>query len=513
MEECLEGLNNNICFVYLDDILVHGRTFTEHVQNLKTVLVRQQEHGIKLKASKCKMFQRQVRYLGRIISEEGHQIDPADLEPMKALKDKRPTTVGELRKLPGFLCYYRNYIQNFSVIASPLFKLLQSGPKKGVKPNITTKKRSSHLPNANQKLSWTDDHHTILCDLIDRVTARPLMAYPDFSLPYVLHTDASSTGRGAVLYQEQGGRLRVTAFASRTLTAAEKNYHSTKLEFLALKWSVTDRFLDYLQYASHFTIYTDNNPLTYILTTVRLNATGQRWVEELAGFNFTIKYRLGKKNQDADTLSRLPLPLGMEVFMKQCSKEVASGVIDARTNYVKSEIVPTVRRLSRKLTPPPSPYLKTIEPHELVAAQQNDVYIGKVLEYKLQDRRPFVKENSQKPKEVSRLLQEWKKLIVDKDGLLKRETRGRKQIVLPRKYHMLVFKELHEEMGHVGVERTISLVRDRFYWPYMARELEHYVTKQCKCIKDKKPTKPARAPMSHMQSTEPMDCVNRLSSS
>lgn len=216
------------------------------------------------------MFQRQVRYVGRIISKEGHQIDPADLEPVKALKEKRPTTVGELRKPIGFLGYYRNYIQNFSVIVNSLFKLLQSGAKKGVKPNITTKKRNSHLPNANQKLSWTNDHHAILCDLIDRV-----MAYPDFSLPYVLHTDASSTGLGGVLYQEQGG-LRVIAFASRTLTAAEKNCHSTKLEFLALKWSVTDRFRHYLQYASRFTIYTDNNPLTYILTTARLNATGQR---------------------------------------------------------------------------------------------------------------------------------------------------------------------------------------------------------------------------------------------
>ncbi|KAJ8021847.1 hypothetical protein HOLleu_39161 [Holothuria leucospilota] len=131
-------------------------------------------------------------------------------------------------------------------------------------------------------------------------------------------------------------------------------------------WSVTDRFRNYLQYASHFTMYTDNDPLTSILTTARLNATGQRWVEELAGFRFTIKYRL---------------PLSS-----------ASWVVDALTNYVNSKMVATVKMVLEEscgvndLIPPPSLYLKTIEPHGLVAAQQNDDHIGKVLEQKMNDR-------------------------------------------------------------------------------------------------------------------------------
>ncbi|PIK43416.1 hypothetical protein BSL78_19747 [Apostichopus japonicus] len=125
MEGCLDGLNNDICFVYLDDVLVHGSTFKEHLENVKKLLARLQQHGIKLKASKCKLFQRQVRYLGRLVTEEGHKLDPADLEPVLSLKDKKPSTVWELRKMVGFIGYYRSYIQNFSAIASPLFKLLQ----------------------------------------------------------------------------------------------------------------------------------------------------------------------------------------------------------------------------------------------------------------------------------------------------------------------------------------------------------------------------------------------------
>ncbi|PIK58273.1 hypothetical protein BSL78_04778 [Apostichopus japonicus] len=113
MEGCLDGLNNDICFVYLDDVLVHGSTFKEHLENLKKVLARLQQHGIKLKASKCKLFQRQVRYLG-IVTEEGHKLDPADLEPVLSLKDKKPSTVGELRKMLGSLATTGATFKTFS---------------------------------------------------------------------------------------------------------------------------------------------------------------------------------------------------------------------------------------------------------------------------------------------------------------------------------------------------------------------------------------------------------------
>ena len=134
------------------------------------------------------------------------------------------------------------------------------------------------------------------------------MAYPNFNDSFILHTDASEMGSGAVLYQRQNGQLRVIAYGSRTLTPVEKNYHLHlgKLEFLALKLVVCEQFWDYLYYASSFVVYTDNNPLTYVLSSAKLNASGLRWISELADFNFTIKYRPGKANGDADTLSRVP---------------------------------------------------------------------------------------------------------------------------------------------------------------------------------------------------------------
>ena len=157
------------------------------------------------------------------------------------------------------------------------------------------------------------------------------MAYPDFSKAFILHTDASKDGLGAVLYQNQEGVMRVIAYASRALSPAEKKYHlhTGKREFLALKWAVTDQFRDYLYYSPKFTVFTDNNPLTYILTSAKLNVTGLWWVNELADFHFDIRYRPGKANEDADTLSRMPV--SFEDFMKSCSEVVNRDVLDAIT--------------------------------------------------------------------------------------------------------------------------------------------------------------------------------------
>ena len=132
------------------------------------------------------------------------------------------------------------------------------------------------------------------------------MAYANYTKPFILHTDASENSLGAVLYQkEDDGMESVIAYVSRTLSKPKHNYDAHKLEFLALKWSITERFHEYL-YSGHFEVYTDNNPLTYILTTAKLDATGQRWVASLANYNFKIFYKSGKLNVEADALSCIP---------------------------------------------------------------------------------------------------------------------------------------------------------------------------------------------------------------
>ena len=145
-------------------------------------------------------------------------------------------------------------------------------------------------------------------DILKRkVQSVPVLVFPDFDKPFLLKTDASKKGLGAVLSQKQGdGCYHPVTFSSHSLTQSEKNYHSSKVEFLALKWSITEHFKEYLTY-SPFVVQTDNNPLTYMLMMPNLDATGHRWVSALASFQFELEYQKGTDNGAADGLSRVPI--------------------------------------------------------------------------------------------------------------------------------------------------------------------------------------------------------------
>lgn len=211
------------------------------------------------------------------------------------------------------------------------------------------------------------------------------MTYPNYSEPFILHTDASEQGLGGALYQRQDGKLRVIAYGSRTLTAAERNYHlhSSKLEFLALKWSITEQFRDYLYCAPHFTVYTDNNPLTYVLTSARLNATGHCWVAELSDFSFTVKYRSGTANRDADALSRIPI----EQYISECKEEVEPEWIKATVEAMNAQhqgeavwlaaLSSRPRGVKRMMDDKVTLQAQPITPKELYQAQREDYAIGK----------------------------------------------------------------------------------------------------------------------------------------
>ena len=236
------------------------------------------------------MFKTEISYLGRLISENGYRPDPGDGEALNNCKIP-PKTIGELHSLLGFLGYYRIYVKDF---LKPCYDLLKNLSDKDPKRNKL------------KTIVWTEELQNITDSVVNYLQSPKVITYPDFSLPFVINCDASQTGLGAVLYQKQGKDLKVISFASRTLTPAEKNYHlhSGKLEFLALKWAITERFSDYLNYGPPFEVFTDN-PLTYVMTSAKLNACGMRWVAQLANYQFTLKFRSGKSNIDADFLSRV----------------------------------------------------------------------------------------------------------------------------------------------------------------------------------------------------------------
>lgn len=271
---------------------------------------------------------------------------------------------------------------------------------------------------SSSPMQWETQHQSALEVLIDHITSPPLLAYPDYNAPFIVHTDASQDGLSAGLYQEQNGSTRVIAYASRTLTPSECNYHmhSGKLEFLALKWAVTEQFRDHLYYAPEFFVYTDNNPLTYVLTSAKLNASGLRWVGELADFNFEIRYPPGMSNTDADSLSRIPADF--KNCMGSCTERVVpeslqSSICGIQTLSSGDSI--WLMALTDDNGEPhqmdiPSPIgCHQVKVVDIVRAQQEDPHIGRILQVVKTSHKPAVGQKQKEPLSASnaKIAKKW----------------------------------------------------------------------------------------------------------
>ncbi|KAL1254358.1 hypothetical protein QQF64_016587 [Cirrhinus molitorella] len=301
MERCMGDINLKQVVVFLDDLIVFSKTLEEHEKRLLQVLACLKEYGLKLSLEKCHFFQTSVRYLGHVVSEHGVETDPEKIEAIKTWPC--PRNLKKLRSFLGFSGYYRRFIKDYSQIAKPLNDLTPGYPSLKKTCKKAEKERQFHDPKEPFGGRWTISCQEAFETLVEKLSTAPVLGFADPKLPYVVHTDASTTGLGAALYQEQDGQQRVIAFASTGSSRSESRYPAHNLEFLALKWAVTEKFHDYL-YGSTFTVVTDSNPLTYLLTTAKLDATSYRWLAALSTFSFKLQYRAGKQNIDADSLSR-----------------------------------------------------------------------------------------------------------------------------------------------------------------------------------------------------------------
>ncbi|XP_076841572.1 uncharacterized protein LOC143485839 [Brachyhypopomus gauderio] len=298
---------------YLDDLMVYAPSEELALERLELVFQRLRKHNLKLSQKKCHFLRRSVQFLGHVVDERGISTDPSKVSAIVDMSsndlmcpDGVTPSAKKIQSFLGLVMWYQRFIENCSVIAKPLFGLV-SGAKTGRRAKLSTTAPRKTLTAAD----WTPACEKALKDLKDALLTHVLLAHPDFSRPFVLSTDASSDGLGAVLSQVIPGeeRARPIAFASKSINRAQSRYPAHRLEFLALKWAICDKFSHWLKGHS-FTVWTDNNPLTHILTKPKLDACEQRWVAKLAAFEFDIKYVPGPKNIVADALSRVPFTEG-----------------------------------------------------------------------------------------------------------------------------------------------------------------------------------------------------------
>ena len=280
MGRILAGLTWKVCLIYLDDIIVYSKSFEEHLNALEEVFTRLFEANLKLSPKKCNMFQKSVTFLGHMISEHGIA---TDLDKIKAVKMwPIPKSVREVRSFLGLCSYYRRFVLNFSTIAKPLNKLTEKGGN----------------------FAWSAACQSTFDCFKCKLTETPILSFPHYDGLFILDTDASGVGIGAVLSQVQSGEEKVISYHSKCLSKTEKQYCVTRRELLAVVMTVK-QFHHYL-YGKHFVVPTDHGALR-CLTNFK-NPEGQiaRWLEVLATYDFEICHRPGRIHSNADLLSRRP---------------------------------------------------------------------------------------------------------------------------------------------------------------------------------------------------------------
>ena len=460
MDLVLSGLQWSQCLVYLDDIIVLGRSFNEHIKNLNSVFQRLRESGLRLKPTKCCFFQTEVRYLGHIISREGVATDPDKTD--KVTEWPVPMCKREVQRFLGFANYYRRFIRDFAQLARPLYRLTEE----------------------TAPFKWSDDCQESFNTLRECLSSAPVLAYPDFNRPFILDTDASDIGIGGVLSQlDDEGRECVIAYGSRLLSKPERRYCVTRRELLAVVTFVR-HYRPYLA-CGHFTLRTDHGSLTWLRNFKEPEGQLARWLEQLQELQFDIVHRRGRAHGNADALSRLPC--------RQC------GRADHDTS-LSAEVAVAA------LQPPGSHTKGTLREMQLA-----DLSVRALLQAKEENRKP---ENLGTDKSARRFLQIWDQLVV-RDGLLCRylQPRGASlgviQMVIPEALRTEVLADLHEGVagGHLGTEKTLARLRERFYWPGHYNDVKEWCRKCAVCASRKSPAPKARAPLQSILTSRPLELV------
>ena len=279
MEKILRDVRFRNAMVYLDDIIIYSRNIDDHFVHLRDVFKRIQEAGLTLNPIKCEFVRNQVKYLGHIISKFGIEVDPEKIETIK--KFPTPTCQTSFKSFLGLAGYYRKYIKDFAKIAEPLHKLLYKGVK----------------------FVWSKECELAFKQLKDFLLKSPILRLPDFNKDFIIYTDASDIGLGAILSQIQDDKEVVIAYASRALRSPERNYSTTEKECLAVVWSFK-YFRTYI-FGQTTIVITDHVALKWLMKKKEPAGRLARWALEIQEHEIEFQHRPGKMHQNVDALSRI----------------------------------------------------------------------------------------------------------------------------------------------------------------------------------------------------------------
>ena len=417
MDVLLAGLTWNSCLVYLDDIVIFSKTLEKHLVRLEAVLKCLLAANLKLKLKKCHFLATELKVLGYIVSAGGISPDPIKVSAVQGFPV--PLSVKHLQSFLGLCSYYRRFIHDFASIARPLTNLTK-------RANV---------------FRWGEAEQNSFEILKERLLTPPILAHPNYQLPFEIHTDASGYGVGAILVQHQEGAERVIAYASRLLSSAEQNYSISEKECLALVWAV-EKFKIYI-WGNKIRILTDHHALCWLLKKKNLAGRLARWSLQLQDLDLEIVHRSGKLHSDADALSRQPVDLPEQ-----------------------EQDIPML-------------LLPSFPCSALILAQQetswcNSIRLGLV--------------EISPSKQTRKLIHNFEL----KGGLLFRtfihDGKSYSCLCVPSSLVEEILLACHgaTTAGHLGVKRTLDKIRIRYFWPNMVKRIIHYVRSCVDCQMKKK---------------------------
>lgn len=453
MESVLRGLNWETCLVYLDDVIIFGRTFDEHKNRLEEVFKRFRNANLKLAPKKCQLFQNKVRYLGHIVTKNGVAADPDKVDKIKSWPI--PKNKDQLRSFLGLCTYYRKFVKNFAETASCLHKLASEKCRNwslGEKELEAFEKLKYYLSNT------------------------AVLSFPLPNKQFILDTDASNNGIGAVLSQNINGAEQVISYYSRKFSKPELNYCVTRKELLAIVDAVK-HFHKYL-YGSKFLIRTDHAALKWLLNFKNPEGQIARWIERLQTYDFEIQHRPGRNHLNADALSRRPCDRDCKHCLNNETKEGSTCRIALLSGILWSN-------------------------QNIQTQQKSDCHISPILAWVQSGQRPSKEEISSCSRKTKMLWVQWDSLILENDILKRRweavdGKSSKLQVIVPSSMKEDILSEMHGGVsgGHMGINRTLNKIKEYFYWPDMRADVENAISRCDRCEAAKGPQRKSRA---HLQ--------------
>jgi transposase InsO family protein len=473
MNALLAGMQWQYALCYLDDCIIYSTTFKDHLAHLREFFEKIDAAGVRLNLKKSFIAHREVTFLGHRVSPEGLRPTEEHIEAIQRFEE--PAQSGELRRFLGLTGYYRRHVLGYASIAEPLTRLTREMPRK----------------------VWGQEATIAFEQLKQILTSAPVLAHPDWSKPFVLYTDASNIGLGAVLSQMNDDNMEVNiAYLSRLLTDTERKYSVSEKEMLAVVWSM--RKLRHYLYGRKTKVVTDHKALSYVKELKDPHGRIGRWLLTLGEYDHEIVYRSGAIHINADTLSRVMWGMGVEERLRREPNEQgferlsSVALEDAQDAYPNSEDLIFESEMLEGLGDVDLLRDEGALLKDMQTFQEEDTRCRAIRAYvSARDARPAGQAAPPLPDDP-KLQAEIKGTHMEyyiEDGLLyhraREAGRGRRpamfeQVEVPMTLRKVVLYACHNGWGggHQSANKTYEMLRARFHWPEMWSDA-HYWALAC----------------------------------